>query len=300
MVRRRTKNKRSNTQNQDDESTLFQLPSRIVPEPRIKSLQFPIWTEKKAQLIERYLYYFVLVTKHGTYIDGFAGPQQPDKPEMWAAKLVIDNEPKRLNHFYLFDSDRTALFHLKKLKEAHPDRDIVVYGGDFNEKIVRLLNSERIKQTEATFCLLDQRTFECHWSSVKALAGYKSSSFKIELFYFLPNFWLERAVSGLRNFDMPQKWWGKTDWPRLFEMNRNERKDTFVQRFKNELGYASVKPWPIYEKQGGGRIMYYMIHATDHPEAPKLMERAYNKAVQPKEPLNQLQFELGLNKSSQP
>ena len=99
---------------------------------------------------------------------------------------------------------------------------------------------------------------------------------------------------------MPQKWWGKTDWPRLFEMNRNERKDTFVQRFKNELGYASVKPWPIYEKQGGGRIMYYMIHATDHPEAPKLMERAYNKAVQPKEPLNQLQFELGLNKSSQP
>ena len=43
--------------------------------------------------------------------------------------------------------------------------------------------------------------------------------------------------------------------------------------------------------------MYYMIHATDHPEAPKLMERAYNKAVQTKEPLDQLQLQLGLNKS---
>jgi hypothetical protein len=41
--------------------------------------------------------------------------------------------------------------------------------------------------------------------------------------------------------------------------------------------------------------MYYMIHATDHPEAPKLMERVYNKALQVKEPLDQLQLELGLN-----
>jgi len=143
MARRRTKNKRSNSQNQDDESTLFQLPRRIVPEPRIKSLQFPIWTEKKAQLIERYLYYFVLVTKHGTYIDGFAGPQQPDKPEMWAAKLVMDNEPKRLNHFSLFDSDRTALFHLKKLKEAHPDRDIVVYDGDENRTATEFRKNQK-------------------------------------------------------------------------------------------------------------------------------------------------------------
>ena len=40
--------------------------------------------------------------------------------------------------------------------------------------------------------------------------------------------------------------------------------------------------------------MYYMIHATDHPEAPKLMERAYNQAVLPKETVEQLKLELGL------
>jgi len=43
--------------------------------------------------------------------------------------------------------------------------------------------------------------------------------------------------------------------------------------------------------------MYYMIHATDQPEAPKLTERAYNKAVQPKERLNETQLDLGLNRS---
>jgi hypothetical protein len=39
--------------------------------------------------------------------------------------------------------------------------------------------------------------------------------------------------------------------------------------------------------------MYYMIHATDHPQAPKLMVRAYNTAVLPPEPEEQLLLELG-------
>jgi hypothetical protein len=38
--------------------------------------------------------------------------------------------------------------------------------------------------------------------------------------------------------------------------------------------------------------MYYMIHATDHPEAPKLMNRAYELTVQPQEPVEQLGLDL--------
>ena len=66
----------------------------------------------------------------------------------------------------------------------------------------------------------------------------------------------------------------------------------FLERFKQELGYRSVKPWPIYERQDGGNIMYYMIHATDHPAAPELMLRAYQKAVKPKESYEQLAMEF--------
>ena len=32
-------------------------------------------------LIQRWGYYFVMVTKHGTYIDGFAGPQDPNNEQ---------------------------------------------------------------------------------------------------------------------------------------------------------------------------------------------------------------------------
>jgi hypothetical protein len=35
----------------------------------LRNLRHPIWSEHKARLIEKYLYFFVMVTKHGTYID---------------------------------------------------------------------------------------------------------------------------------------------------------------------------------------------------------------------------------------
>ena len=71
---------------------LFDLRSDWKAQPKAKPtrrLKYPLWTENKARLIERYLYYFVLITKHGTYIDGFAGPQKKEPPFTWAAKFVL-------------------------------------------------------------------------------------------------------------------------------------------------------------------------------------------------------------------
>jgi len=60
-------------------------------------------------------------------------------------------------------------------------------------------------------------------------------------------------------------------------MSRDERRDIIVAP---EAGspLQIVKAWPIFERENGGAIMYYMIHATDHPEAPKFMSRAYRRA----------------------
>jgi three-Cys-motif partner protein len=166
--------------------------------PRIEFEQsdHPVWTENKAKLIERYLYFFVLVTKHGTYIDGFAGPQRPNNLEMWSAKLVLDSEPRRLRNFFLFDASKSqvnALCKLRKRQLCVKGRLIRIFHGDFNEKICHLLDTGQISRTDATFCLLDQRTFECHWSTLERLSNYKGNGKpKIELFYFLAVRWLRR------------------------------------------------------------------------------------------------------------
>jgi three-Cys-motif partner protein len=256
------------------------LPKGPPPEPEIPALGDPIWTENKAKLIERYLFYFVMITKHGTYIDGFAGPQKRDKPNMWAAKLVLESEPRWFRHFYLFDKGQKQIESLERLKASQPTEDparqIEITHGDFNVKIKHLLEGRPIREREACFCLLDQRTFECEWETLRVLARYKSSGNKIELFYFLPMHWFGRARAALVNKAPIELWWGRDDWKSL-STDGNQRKELIVRRFKEELGYHSVKPWPIFERKDGGAVMYYMIHATDHPLAPGLMARAYKK-----------------------
>lgn len=267
------------------EPKLFELEVTKDLEPQLPQLPYPIWTENKAKLIAKYIFLFELITKHGTYIDGFAGPQRPDHPEMWAAKLVLEIEPQWLRHFYLFEKSKVGCDLLRFLKASQPatkDREIEGFCGDFNRKVDSILRSRKIAEKEATFCLLDQRTFECHWSTVKKLAGYKAGkSNKFELFYFLAGWWYRRAVTAVKRDTVLENWWGRNDWPDLRQRKLSFVKDEMVGRFKSELGYASAKAWPIFDKTG--RDMYFMIHATDYLGAPALMERAYYEAVQPAE-----------------
>lgn len=174
-----------------------------------------------------------------------------------------------------------------------PKLDVQIKQGDSNVLLVELLDSRSISQKEATFCLLDQRTFECKWSTVQALAGYKTSGHKIELFYFLCNSWLDRALAAVKKREILTDWWGNEGWEKLRKFTGDQRAEHLSKRFRDELGYQFVVPWPIYQrKSGGGVVMYYMIHATDHPAATALMARAYNKAVHPKESAKQLSLEV--------
>jgi hypothetical protein len=62
------------------------------------------------------------------------------------------------------------------------------------------------------------------------------------------------------------------------------------KRFVGELGYKFAAAYPIFDREEGNKIMYYMIHASDHEDAPALMVRAHAKAVRslPKETQMQL------------
>jgi hypothetical protein len=135
-----------------DQLPLFkELPEAPIFALPLRRLKFPVWTENKARLIERYLYYFVLVTKHGTYIDGFAGPQETDLPDMWSAKMVLESEPRWLKHFFLFEKDPKQIDRVQQLADSQPPRarkenrrDIHVIAGDFNESVHKLLGVCRI------------------------------------------------------------------------------------------------------------------------------------------------------------
>jgi three-Cys-motif partner protein len=159
------------------------------------------------------------------------------------------------------------------------DRTIDLFCGDFNEKVNEILQSRYINERQATFCLLDQRMFECHWDTVKKLAA-KKSTMKIEIFYFFGSGWVKRALKGVtRNLQIVEKWWGRSDHLNLKGKTREEISELLVKRFREELNYKHVTPYPIYKRQQNNIVMYEMLHATDHDVAPELMNRAYRQAV---------------------
>lgn len=280
------------------------LPTTNAKVRRYKRVGQSIWTEHKARFIAQYLKFFVQITHHGAYIDGFAGPQNFDQLDAWTASLVLDSEPKWLRHIFLCEITKKGVRKLKALKALHGierdrkgrliHRNIEIWPGDFNVTVDSILRSGKITQKEATFCLLDQRTFECHWATVKKLANYKKPpGNKIELLYFLGVGWLHRALSGIRHKEKMKKWWGGDDWKALPAKGAWDIAELVRKRFENELGYRYAAAYPIFDKEKGNKVMYYMIHASDHGEAPALMVRAHRKAVRslPKEVQSLLAFD---------
>lgn len=246
-----------------------------------KGLDCPLWTENKALLIQQYLKLFTYITKHGAYIDGFAAPQRRDHKAKCSAKLVLENQPERVRDFWLCDIAADGLALLEEIKAEHlsKGRRIEVVPGDFNISIDSILQSGRIKEKTATFALLDQRTFECEWSTVQRIAAHKKDR-KIEIFYFFPTGWVDRSIAAIKTpaaEDGARRWWGKDDWRSLKGMNGVERANMLAARFRHELGYKWAHPYAIHDARRNGRTMYHMVHATDHDEAPVLMLRAYRK-----------------------
>jgi three-Cys-motif partner protein len=245
-------------------------------------LRRPLWTENKAKMIALYLRLFVFITKHGAYIDGFAGHQEAALPESWTAKLVLESEPKRLNKIFLCEINKEKLKSLRSLVKRNikkEDKRLVrLFEGDFNSKVNEILSCGQITEKTATFALLDQHTFECSWKTVRAISAAKKEM-KIEIFYFVPTGWLKRALSATKKVDVIRNWWGRDDWADLKNMSSLACVNCLCERFRDELGYEYAYAWPIYERKAGKKVMYYMIHATDHYEAPKLMHRAYKGAT---------------------
>jgi hypothetical protein len=81
--------------------------------------------------------------------------------------------------------------------------------------------------------------------------------------------------------ELLQRWWGREDFRRVLAISSSERAHIVCQRFEEELRYKFANPYTIHERKGGGRILYYMIHASDHEDAPRLMDDSYRNAALP-------------------
>jgi len=258
---------------------------------KLTRLTSHISTQRKALLVRLYLQLFVYVTHRGTYIDAFAGPQ--DKEDAWAARHIWESDPgprkNRIDRLELFEQNSASVRKLEKMveKTAANRRAIAVASGDCNIRLPEILQLRPVKGP--AFCLLDQRSTECDWQLVKTVAEHKQDPTKIEIFYFLMARWKNRSLKNIskNRHDRLLKWWGREDYGTAINLDPDQLAGLMSRRFREELGYKFAYEYPIYEPpHKGGYLQYFMIHASDHPEATSFMNRAYNKCAGGYDPRN--------------
>lgn len=245
----------------------------------------PLQTNDKSRLIADYIANFQRVTRGGLYIDGFAAPQSRQHEEAWTARRVLEVRPARIRTFWLCDVDPGGLGQLRKLKSLHhapkKQRRVFVMEGDFNKTVKTILKSTRLTRRAAIFALLDQRNTECHWATVRALAA-RAGRHKIELMYFFGASWMHRSLGTSKDpkrLNEIEKWWGNSSWRSLLDLTQAEAAQKFSQRFEEELRYKHVNYYPLFGDRADKKPAFFLIHASDHPEAPKLMARSYVKVI---------------------
>ena len=74
------------TATESQELQLFDPGPATPAEIMTRTLEKPVLSENKADLITKYLRYFVYITRHGTYIDAFAGPQTGSSEQAWTCR----------------------------------------------------------------------------------------------------------------------------------------------------------------------------------------------------------------------
>lgn len=275
----------------------------VSRKPQRAAYEGHVWTKNKASLIARYLWHFLQVTKGGQYIDVFSGHQRGESSDQtWAAKLALEICPaSRLRRIYLFQKNPTKIPALMELKAKHDrgwyrfsTRKVEVIEGDSNVTVPEFFRFNKLKQGLPAFCLLDQWTRECDWATVEFVARLKQEGCKVEQFYFLAQCWMDRHwdIPGERNRKRIEAWWGRDDWKEFRALPSFERGQLMERRFREELGYLDAQAFPIHKYGNHGRVMFWMVHASDDQRALPLMAKAYKEIGLnlPPQPLQQSDF----------
>ena len=130
-----------------------------------------VWTVNKSDLIAKYLYGFLSVTRNGIFIDAFSGPQnESSDSDSWTAKKVLNMDSVFLKKAYLFDLSDKQIEKLNQMVSEFKSKDlkyapkIFIFQGDSNSNIPQILsqNEHEITERKAVLALLDQRLSLIH------------------------------------------------------------------------------------------------------------------------------------------
>ncbi len=262
-----------------------------------------IWTKGKLDVLRRYLDAFTTTTKFKSgktiYIDAFAGEAEnrdrlTNEALDGSARIALSVSDPSFSILRFFETERNAPTLESVLRRDFPGRDFEVRGGDSNELVPSELALLKQFNWAPTFAFIDPNSTEAEWRTLVALADFKKGRrWKAELFYLFSPPMFQRLLRVDGNDVRPQDRdaisavFGTSEWEHIYlarlndEIKPAEARDEYLNlmrwRMESVLGYKWTHPLEV--RNEGGRIIYYMIFATDHPVGHEIMSDVYAQAA---------------------
>lgn len=255
--------------------------------------RFHHWTEDKLEVLRLYLKQYRRVAGGGTYIDGFAGTGQA----LIGAKHrdgspIVALKSEAFKQLHCFEQPTECARLQKRVEYLFGKRraKFRYYPGDVNTELPKLLDAGVIPTDKPCFAFLDPNGTELAWSTIEALAAYKTLNpvadppqCKVELWVLfnsgqvIARMWprdrSKHAMPiGVDALDLV--FGGREAWFDLWEGHYPP--SGLVLRYQQrlrDLGYGSVTMYEL-RRPGTHHLEYHMLHATDHSAAMGFMSWA--------------------------
>lgn len=155
-----------------------------------------IWTQKKIEVLEQYLGFYVQALKNQNfnlhYADAFAGTgshipnddikQEPLIPvdELKGSVLSALSVTPKFDEYHFNDLDPTHVAALLEIKQEHPNLKINITQKDANEFAPQFCSS--LSQKDRAILFLDPYSTQLNWSTIKNIA----KTGKVDLWLLFP------------------------------------------------------------------------------------------------------------------
>ncbi len=271
-----------------------------------------IWTQKKLEVLEKYLGFYTQALKNQRfrlhYADGFAGTgsHTPKYMDLGMQEGLIETEELRgsvtralevepgFDHYHFNDLNPKHIEALEELAARYPDKMITVHQSDANDFVPDFC--QRLGRSDRAVLLLDPYSTQLNWSTLDDVA----KSERVDLWLLFPISALSRMTP--RDGGKVQESWRKTlnrllgtdDWQKtlykpkelpqmddLFgdsedsmetERINVEELQSWVTGRLKELFPYVAEPVPL-RSNGSLLFLFYFAVSNPHPAAGALAQK---------------------------
>lgn len=263
-------------------------------DPVAQVRRFHGWTHDKLTILRLYLIMYRRVAGNGTYIDGFAGTGEAlidgKVVEGSAALALRSGAFKRLHYFETEENAEKLDHYLRSKFKVKVRQKSLIHAADVNHALLALLDSGDIPADEPCFVFFDPNSTELRWTTVEAVARYKTfdpaaepMQCKVEQWILfnlgqsLRRMWSKDRTKYPDTFSpetLDKVMGGREAWKDLWDDGKasSALETRYVERLKG-LGYQWVVPHQIRDRKTR-QVQYTMPHASDHPAAIDFMKWA--------------------------